>query len=322
MAVSILLAAKQNGFSSSDAQDIVRNFLDTYLNKMNDFKGTSDELSYRLDSGNTNGVVNDLVQSAAGKTRASLLSKYTTINNSGYRVFQTTSELQTVSSSTYSAISAAINSYIASISSSKRYSTSYYTLKDIRLKLGSGTGSLGKYRYYLLIEGPSSSTSDDVILEMKQEGNSAVSIAAPGLLSSLVYGNHQGGRVTLGTKAMLSNTDPLVGYTTVNSIPFMLREKSPYQVDFDYTLLTTKSKFMDAMGYAGKVVAKNHAVSDQDYDSTIVSYSIDKQVTDIVSGSTAAFKNEIVNFAVDYATQVEFDYNSFVNAYNSGTTLY
>ena len=119
---------------------------------------------------------------------------------------------------------------------------------------------------------------------------------------------------------MLSNTDPLVGYTTVNGIPFMLREKSPYQVDFDYTLLTTKSKFMDAMGYAGKVVAKNHAISDQDYNSTIVSYSIDKQVTDAVTDKSK-FKDEIVNFALDYAAQVEYDYNSFKNAYNSGTTL-
>ncbi len=321
MAVSILLAAKENGLSSSDAQDIVRNFLDVYLNKMNDFKGTNDELSYRLDSGNTNGVVQDLINSVAGKSRSTFLDKYTQINSSGNRVFQTTSELQPVDSSTYSAISAAISSYISSISSSKQYGSNYYTLKDIRLKLGSGTGSLGRYRYYLLIEGQSSSTSDDVILEMKQETTSAVAIAAPGRLSSSYYGYNEGGRATLGMKAMLSNTDPLVGYTTVNGIPFMLREKSPYQVDFDYTLLTTKSKFMDAMGYAGKVVAKNHAISDQDYNSGIVSYSIDKQVTDVVTDKSK-FKDEIVNFALDYAAQVEYDYNSFKNAYNSGTTLY
>lgn len=322
MAVSILLAAKENGLSSSDAQDIVRNFLDAYLNKMSDFKGTNDELSYRLQQSNTNGVVKDLIQQAAGKSRSSLLNKYTLLNSISNRVFQTTSELQPVSSSTYSDIAGAMSSYIASIPSSKRYSNSYYTLKDIRLKLGSGTGSLGKYRYYFLIEGPSSATDDDRILEMKQETSSAVAIAAPGLLPSSVYGNHEGARVTIATKAMLSNTDPLVGYTTVSSIPFMLHEKSPYQVDFDYTLLTTKSKFMDAMGYAGKVVAKNHAISDQDYDASIVSESVDKQVTDITSPNKAVFKDEIVNFALDYATQVEYDYTSFVNAYNSGVTLY
>ena len=98
----------------------------------------------------------------------------------------------------------------------------------------------------------------------------------------------------------------------------MLHEKSPYQVDFDYTLLTTKSKFMDAMGYAGKIVAKNHAISDKDYDATIIPVSIDKEVTDVVSGNKAVFKDEIVNFAVDYATQVEYDYTSFVNAYTKG----
>jgi uncharacterized protein (DUF2252 family) len=321
MAVSILLAAKENGISSSDAQDIVRNFLDAYLNKMSDFKGTNDELSYRLESSNTNGVVKDLIQEAAGNSRSSLLNKYTMLNSSN-RVFQTTSQLQPVSSSTYSDIAGGMSSYIASIPSSKRYSNSYYTLKDIRLKLGSGTGSLAKYRYYLLIEGPSSATDDDRILEMKQQGSSAVAIAAPALLPSSVYSNHEGARVTIATKAMLSNTDPLLGYTTASSIPFSLHEKSPYQVDFEYTLLTTKSKFIDAMSYAGKVVAKNHAISDKDYDAGIVPYSVDKEVTDITSGNKTVFKDEIVNFALDYATQVEYDYTSFVNAYNSGVTLY
>lgn len=322
MAVSILLAAKENGLSSSDTQDIVRNFLDTYLNKMSDFKGTNNELSYRLESGNTNGMVKDLIQKTSNKNRSSLLSKYTQLNNSKNRVFQTTSKLQPVSSSTYSDIAGAMSSYIASIPSSKRYNNSYYALKDIRLKLGSGIGSLGKYRYYLLIEGPSSGTDDDRILEMKQQGSSAVAMVLPGLLPTSVYGNQEGARVAIATKAMLFNTNPLVGYTTVNGIPFMVHEKSPYQVDFNYTLLTTKLKFMDAMGYAGKVVAKNHAISDKDYDAVIIPVSVDKEVTDIVSGNKAVFKDEIINFAVDYATQVEYDYTSFVNAYNQGVILY
>jgi uncharacterized protein (DUF2252 family) len=322
MAVSILLAAKENGFSSSDGQDIVKNFLDAYLNKMKDFKGTNDELSYRLQESNTNGVVKDLIQKAAGKSRSSLLNKYTLLNSSGDRLFQTTSELQPVSNSTYSNIATAISSYIASIPSSKRYSNSYYALKDIRLKLGSGIGSLGKYRYYLLIEGPSPATNDDRILEMKQQSTSAVAIASPGLLPSSVYHHHQGTRVTIATKAMLADTDPLVGYATVSDIPFMVHEKSPYEVDFDYTLLTTKSKFMDAMAYAGKVVAKNHAISDKDYDAAIVPVSVDKEVTDITSGNQSGFKDEIVNFALDYATQVEYDYGSFKDAYNRGVTLY
>ncbi len=80
--------------------------------------------------------------------------------------------------------------------------------------------------------------------------------------------------------------------------------------------------FIDAMAYAGKVIAKNHAISDQDYDAAIVPDNVDKEVTDVVSDNKAAFKDEIVNFAVDYATQVEYDYTSFVFAYNQGMPLY
>ncbi len=321
MAVSILLAAKENGIGSSDRADIVRAFLDAYLNKMKDFKGTDQELSYKLDSSNTSGVVKDLIQKAANQSRSDLLSKYSDVSN-GSRKFKSTSDLQAVSTTIYNNIATSMSSYIASISSSKQYNSSYYALKDVRLKLGSGTGSLGRYRYYLLIEGPSSSTSDDVILEMKQETTSAVAIAAPNRLPTSVYGNHEGQRAAMSTKAALINTDVLVGYTKVGTIPFLVREKSPYQVDFDYTLLTSKSKFIEAMEYQGKILAKNHALADKDYNPAIVPYSQDKEISDAAEFNRSGFKTEILNFALGYATQVEFDYTSFNNAYRNGTTLY
>lgn len=53
----------------------------------------------------------------------------------------------------------------------------------------------------------------------------------------------------------------------------------------------------------------------------MVSYSIDKQVTDAVT-SKSSFKTELVSFAYDYATQVSLDWQSFVAAKNAGTPLY
>ncbi len=321
MAVGIMLAAKERGLSAGDRQDVVRAFLDAYINKLNDFKGSDEEKSYRLDTNNTSGYVKDLIQKASGQTRSDFLDKYTTVTSAG-RVFKTSSELQPVSNSVYSSIASAMSSYVASISSSKRYSSSYYTLKDVRLKLGSGTGSLGRYRYFLLIEGPSSAGSDDRILEMKQEVASAVSIAAPERLPASTYSYHQGKRVAMTLKAMLNNADVLVGYTTVNNIPYMIREKSPYQADFDYLRLSSKSQFIDAVTYQGKVLAKNHALADKDYDPSIMPYSEDKEISDAIGTNKSGFKDEIVNFAVDYAAQVEYDYTSFVNAYNRGAILY
>jgi uncharacterized protein (DUF2252 family) len=320
MAVSILLAAKENGLSSADRQQCVRDFLDAYLDQMAVFKGSSDELTYRLTAANTGEVVKDTIQTLSGKTRASLLSKYTTLSGST-RTLQNLSDLVSVPTATYNAINSAMSSYVSSIPAAKQYATSYYSVKDIRQKLGSGVGSLGKMRYYVLIQGPSSSTSDDVILEMKQQGSSAVAIAAPGLMPASAYSNHQGYRMVRSAKAMMSNTDRLYGYTTLNSVPYSLREKSPFQEDFDYTLLNSYGKFNTAVEYMGKVLARAHAMSDQDYDSTLITYSIDKQVNDVVT-SRSSFETEIVNFAVDYAAQVEYDWQSLKTARQNGTILY
>lgn len=320
MAVSILLAAKENGLSSTDRQQLVRDFIETYLNKNSEFKGTSDELTYRLTTANTTEVVKDTIQALAGKSRSSFLAKYTAITNSA-RKFQNLTDLVVVPSATYTAINSAMSSYITSIPTTKRYSNSYYAVKDIRQKLGSGVGSLGKMRYFVLVQGATTSTSDDVILEMKQQSSSTVAIAAPNLMPTSAYNSNQAYRMVRSAKAMSSNTDRLYGYTVVNSTAYSLREKSPFQEDFDYTLLTSYGKFKTAVEYMGKVLARAHSMSDQDYDATLITYSIDKQITDVVT-SSSSFKDEIVNFSVDYATQVEYDWQSLKTAQQNGATLY
>jgi len=322
MAVAVLLAAEEKGISSTDRQTLVKNFVDSYAAQIAAFKGNDSELTYRLTTGNTNGIVKDTIQKADGKTRSSLLSKYTTVS-SGLRYFLTISgSLQPVNSSTFSAINSAMTAYVNSIASSKRKSSSYYLLKDAALRSGAGTGSLGRYRYYLLIDGPTTATSDDVILEMKQQTDSAVAIAASGNMPAWVYEYHNGERAIKSMKAMLSNTDVLAGYTTMNSLPFSLYERSPYQEDFDYTLLTSYSKFNDAVKYMGKIIAKNHALADKDYDATLISYSMDKEITDVINGDTSGLKTETLNYALSYAAQVKQDYTDFVSAKNSGAALY
>ncbi|MFZ2449256.1 MAG: DUF2252 domain-containing protein [Methylovulum miyakonense] len=322
MAVAILLAAEENGLGSTDRRALVKNFVGSYATQIAAFKGNDNELSYRLTTGNTNGIVKDTIQAAAGKTRSGLLAKYTAVSG-GSRYFLTISNsLQPVNSTTFSAINAAMPGYISSIAASKRKSNGYYALKDAALRLGSGTGSLGRYRYYVLIDGPSTATSDDVILEMKQETDSAVAIAASGNMPAWVYDGHNGERVTKSMKAMLTNTDVLAGYTTMNGLPFFLVERSPYQEDFDYTLLATHTKFNDAVNYMGKILAKNHALADKDYDVALIPYSMDKEITDVINGDVSGLKTETLNYALGYAAQVKQDYTDFVSAKNSGAVLY
>ncbi|WP_210009196.1 DUF2252 domain-containing protein [Aquirhabdus parva] len=321
LATSLVLAGQANGISNTDITTAISTMVGSYVSQMSTFKGSSDELSFQLKNGNTSGAVQDVISASSGDSRSSLLSKYTQLSGST-RTFQNIAgSLIAVNSTTYNNVAGAMSSYINTISASKQYAASYYTVKDVHQKIGSGVGSLGKLRYYVLIEGPSSSTTDDVILEVKQEVNSAVATVDNGQLPSSYYGNHEGGRVAMSAKAQQLNADVLIGYTTINGLPYYIHEKSPYAEDFDSTKLSTAGKLNTAATYLGQALAAAHAISDQDYNSSIVPYSIDKQVTDAIT-STSGLKSEISTFAFNYAAQVNLDWQSFVSAYNAGTPLY
>jgi uncharacterized protein (DUF2252 family) len=320
LATSLVLVGRQNGIADADIRTAIRDAVGAYADKMSDFKGSNAESSFQLTKGNTTGVVDDTIAAADGKSRSSLLSKYTQLSGS-QRVFQTNAQLATVPAATRSDLVSSMSAYVSSIASSKRYASSFYAVKDVRQKLGSGVGSLGKLRYYVLVEGGSSSTSDDVILEFKQESASAVAQIVPGNLPASAYGSHEGQRVARSAKAHLLNADVLIGWTTVSGRPFYVHEKSPYQEDFDTVALTSGGKLDTAAVYLGQALASAHALADQDYDASVVSYSIDKQVADAIT-SKSGLKDEIADFAFAYADQVVLDWQAFVDAYEAGTPLY
>ena len=321
MAVSIILAAQENGLSSSVQQQLVNDFSAAYLSQIKQFRGNNNELDFRLTASNTSGVVQDLIKSAAKQKRADFLSKHTSLSN-GRRVLQNKSDLQAVSSTSYAQIVQGIGSYVSSIAPSKRYAASYYQVKDVRQKLGSGIGSLGRLRYYVLVEGASSGNDDDVILQVKQQQASVVASLVPGNLPASAYAANDGQRTTRAMKAALSNTDLLAGWTKIAGLDFSVREKSPFEADFDLTLLSSAGKFSNAVQLAGKVLAKNHASADSDYDANLVSWSIDKEIDDILGKNVAAFQADILSFSLNYAQQVKLDYASFIRAKNLGTALY
>ncbi|GHD67549.1 DUF2252 domain-containing protein [Jeongeupia chitinilytica] len=320
MATSVVLVGRENGISDSNITTAINTLVGAYVDKLAAFKGNDDEKTFQLVSGGTSGYVKTNIDDANGNTRADLLSKYTSVSGST-RTFQNKSDLVAVDSGTYSMIAGAVPAYIASIAAGKQYAAGYYTVKDIHQKLGSGTGSLGRLRYYILIEGPTTSTSDDVILEVKQEATSAVATVLPGQLPSSAYAGNEGNRVARTAKAQVLNADVLVGSTTINGQPYFIREKSPFQEDFDTTQLSSSSKLNTAMTYVGQALASAHALADKDYDSTVVPYGIDAEISNAIT-SKSGLQAEIVSFAFGYADQVALDWASFKSAYSAGTPLY
>jgi uncharacterized protein (DUF2252 family) len=318
-AVSLVLAGRENGISTANITTALNTFIAAYVDQIASFAGTNNEKSFLLTSGNTTGAVADVIAKSKADTRSAFLAKYTAVSGST-RSFLTTTELVSLSASTYNAVKSGVGSYVASISASKQYASSYYTVKDIRQKLGSGVGSLGKLRYFALLEGPSSATSDDVIIELKQETASAVALAVPGQMPASSYSYNEGNRVARTAKAQLQNADVLVGYTTVGGVPYYVHERSPYAEGFDYTALSTSGKLNTAMTYFGQALASAHALADVDYDIATVPYDMDAAIKS--ADKTTGLQSELGAFAFSYADQVQLDWQSFVSAYNAGTPMY
>jgi uncharacterized protein (DUF2252 family) len=318
-AVSLVLAGRENGVSDANITTALNTFIAAYVSQIASFAGGNGEKSFWLTSGNTSGAVGDTITASKADSRATFLAKYTSVSGST-RSFLTSTELVPLGASTYSAVKSAVASYVGSIAASKQYASSYYAVKDVRQKLGSGVGSLGKLRYFALLEGPSTATSDDVIIELKQETASAVALAVPGQMPASTYGYNEGNRVARTAKAQLLNADVLVGYTTVGGVPYYVHERSPYAEGFDYTTLSTSGKLNTAMSYFAQALASAHALADVDYDSLTVPYDMDTAIKN--ADKTTGLQTELGAFAFSYADQVRLDWQSFVSAYSTGTPLY
>lgn len=119
--------------------------------------------------------------------------------------------------------------------------------------------------------------------------------------------------------AQLHSAGPPVGWAAISSVPCCVDQKSPFQQDFDYTQLSSSSKFNTAMTGLGQAPAGVHARSDQEYSPAIVPYSMDSQITAVANSS--GLQSEISIFAFSYAQQIKLDWRSFESAQKAGMPL-
>ncbi|ROU07952.1 DUF2252 domain-containing protein [Lysobacter enzymogenes] len=321
LTASMVLVARANGLGDAAATAAIDATVDAYAAQMAEFKRGDAESGFKLTQQNTSGTVQKTIEKADKKSPAHVLDKFTAIGADGRRAFLTQADLVEVPKRTRQSFMPAMNAYVNSIGRGERQDRRYYALKDVRQKLGSGVGSLGKLRYYVLIEGRTRSNDDDLVLEWKQEGDSAVAIAAPGRLPAWSYLGHEGNRVVKSAQAQRIAPDPLIGYSTLQGRPYYVHEKTPFQEDLDPSALNSADKLGTAAVYAAQALASAHALGDRGWSHAGKGYDIDRRISDAIV-SVDGLKAELREFSFDYAAQVEFDWTSFVTAYEAGVPLY
>ena len=281
-AASVALMCWQKALSDEEIKALIETFVRAYVDQVRWFVDVEDDSSFSLNLETARGAVRSALQTARLSTRSQMLDRMT-----------------------------------KAIPETKRFRGITYDIKDVIGKSGMGIGSAGLPAYTVLIEGFNQALDNDAVLSMKQ-GN----VAAP---SRVIddrevgeYFKHHGHRTAVSQRALQAHADPLLGYTDIDGVGFVVSEISPYDADLDWSELTEPDELAEVIEQLGQAVAKVHCVSDTDSDQALVDFQTEEAIVAVIGEHVDDFVDDIVSFGLEYAAIVRDDHRHFVEAFRQG----
>jgi len=187
-----------------------------------------------------------------------------------------------------------LNPYAETLQPERRHFLAQYTPLDVAFKIV-GTGSVGLRDYCIYMQG--NGANDPLFLQIKEEPLSAY---AP-YLGEAPAESHQGRRVVEGQRAMQFQSDPFLGYTTIQGRDFLVRQLNDHKAAVPMSELKSAS-LLEYASVCGETLARGHARS---ADPGMIAGYI---------GTSARFDSAIARFAAAYATQTECDWQSLLHS--------
>lgn len=315
-AASVALMCWQKALSDRVITDLIATFLRAYVRQVRWFVDVDDDSSFSLNLLTARGAVLSALQSARLSTRAEMLNHITVVNEYDRR-FRELSGVVRLDDDERAKVQAAFERYLTTIPKAQRFRGIAYDVKDVISKTGFGIGSAGLPSYTVLIEGFNQALDNDVVLSMKQ-GN----VAAPSRVVDdpevHAYFEHQGHRTAVSQRALQAHADPLLGYTEIDGVGFVVSELSPYEADLDWSELTEPDELSEVIEQLGQAVAKVHCVSDADSDQSLVDFQTEDAIIAVIGDHEDEFVSDIAEFALSYASTVRDDHRHFVEAFREG----
>ncbi|MDQ4020978.1 MAG: DUF2252 domain-containing protein [Actinomycetota bacterium] len=316
MVASVALLGWRKALSDSDIDALVETYVRAYTDQVRWFVDEAHDQAYSLRLNTTDGLVHQVLQLARLRTRVRLLESVT--ETEGFdRRFRDGPGVRRLDDAERGSVCAAFERYLDTIPERKRFRGIAYTIKDVVGRSGFGIGSAGLPAYNLLIEGYNQALDNDVVLSMKQ-GN----VAAPSRVVTderiASYFEHHGHRTAISQRALQAHADPLLGYTELDGVGYLVSELSPYVTDLDWSELTEPDEIGPVLDYLGRATAKVHCVSDSDSDHTLVPFQTEEAIAAVVDGRDEEFVRWVSEFAIDYAAVARADHGLFVDAFRNG----
>lgn len=306
-AVGFCVAAKEiGGAGKKQRRKIVKAFVKGYLHAMKEYARHANEKSdhYRLD--NSPKVIRRLFKESWEERQEWLWDDYLKPSGKGFR---SDDELQPISSE-IEKFQQAIYDLAKSNELDVPDRSPELLVKDVCVRHGQGTASLGLPRYYVLLEGPSKDATDDMIVEFKKARRSALDGLTP---PNDFRAGDKGDRIAHGQKVQLAHGDVFYGAVEIDGESFMSRERAPFRDDIDLDELSSKTwrKYAKVCGAA---LAQAHALSD---DLGEVDYDVEPSILEAARPKTL-FKSDIVRFAEETLKRMKHDHKMFCDDHKSG----
>ncbi|MEJ8305655.1 DUF2252 domain-containing protein [Saccharibacillus sacchari] len=317
MAVSIILVGRQLGYTAEEQVDAAAHYIRSYYKQIGKFaSGKDDPADFVVDSDCAKGAVRKLLRKLEKRQQGHFLEKVTArMQSGGGRAFLENNELAEPTETERGGLEQAWSFYMDTLLC-RRPGEEHYRIKDIAVKHGSGTASIGLNRFYVLIEGGTAEAtgdrdSDDTVLEVKEVRVPVPAYFMPYSESFWETFAHQGKRVTATQQAMHHEADPYLGFLTMDGRHFYTRERSPYKKRLKLEALQTTGDMERVLTIMGQLTAKMHARADFDVSLGILPYHSEKEIARAMGDDPDAFAKHISQFAYAYADVVERDYALF-----------
>lgn len=314
MSVSIALVGRLKMLPYDRQISSIEAYLQAYSKQMRRFvKGKDDPGTYVIDLEQSEGPVKKLLKKLQKRKDQHFLEKVTALVQE-HRQFAETDEIVSPNDEERVAILEAWPDYLATVAADDAEELRHFQVKDIAVKRGSGTASIGLDRFYVLIEaGEEEQGEDDIVLEVKE-----VRVPVPAYFMSYDESfwsrfEHQGKRVTMTQKAMHHEADPYLGWLTIGERQFYVRERSPYKKRLKLESLETAGDLLSVTTTMGRLTAKLHARADADVAQGILTYHSEVEIVKAMGNDEDAFCTSIARWAISYADRVEQDYALFTD---------
>jgi uncharacterized protein (DUF2252 family) len=289
VAISVYNHALTNGLDRKDVERALKKFTDTYVKTILGYIGNEDALLFELTTKTTKGFLKDFLQDVRSDgSYEKQMKKYTNVDKAtGYRQFQKGPVGQADPDTKLAALPPEREGQIRSAFTATKYGATmmklgwavrqwdddFFTILDVAARIGSGVGSSGVDRYYILLKGTDELLEQvdtkmgrtAVVLDVKFEPPGAVSqVLTPAETAwyQVMFPN-AAARAVEAQRKLTSFTDPYTGWVMLPDDegtlqPFTVRQRSPWKDSPNLDKLDDPDTFAEFMEQIAAATATSH----------------------------------------------------------------